>query len=628
MRLLRARYQDIFSIGEVELDLASRGLVLVNGFSHDEGDPNGSGKSSVAHKALAWCLFGQAANGAKADKVKRRGAKSAFAEVDFIGVDGFTYTVRRTRGPNSLSLFRWEGEEKADVSCKLEKETQPLIDRALGRNYHTWLQSDFFGQGRKLSYAELTPAAQKEVLDDVLPVRQLDQWEESAKSALTEIRETRSELDKELARIKGMLSVLGLHMETIEKVFKSFEAARQTRELTLRGTLDNVSIREAKLHSKLQDVKKMLESMPSDYHSKIEASSINQRMHSNGLRQMLDEKTKATDVVAQWDRYVAYRRARLHTISEICPACENPLTDIQIAKLHEHNAAFMVEIQQGEENLLKAGTYLEHVNGQETAMMRELDRITSDLNSYTNFQLRRDFLLREQDDCLKNLADLDIDRLKSELEKVVNEPNPHIDTLATAKSQFTDAQEQLKAANAQIDKIMIAIEAVSFWRNAFAKDVRNFLYQEVTGFLNARATYYLAELRNPQLKVEFSAVKELASGELREDFNVGIQSDTGGPEYDLLSGGEQQLASFAIGLALADLAASQAEGECRFSVLDEPFVNLGPTNSERLIDFIQRILIPRKDTILLISNEASLQELITSQITVEKRNGITSLVSQ
>ena len=104
MKLLNFKFNNIFALGKGEISLDDRGLVLVTGYSEDEGDANGAGKSSLANKGICWTLYGQTAGGLKADGViNRHGTKSGWGEITYLGNDGKKYTVRRER-PVKLTL--------------------------------------------------------------------------------------------------------------------------------------------------------------------------------------------------------------------------------------------------------------------------------------------------------------------------------------------------------------------------------------------------------------------------------------------------------------------------------------------------------------------------------------------
>jgi DNA repair exonuclease SbcCD ATPase subunit len=163
-----------------------------------------------------------------------------------------------------------------------------------------------------------------------------------------------------------------------------------------------------------------------------------------------------------------------------------------------------------------------------------------------------------------------------------------------------------------------------FWQKAFGTDIKTLLFEQVCPFLEQKTNQYLRDLQNGQLKVKFSTSKVLKSGDERDQFCVTAASDTGSTVFELFSGAEQQLTSFAVGMALSDLAGMQTEGASSFMILDEPFLYQSPENCERIITFITQHL-GDKSTILLISNEDSLVNLVPNRVHVVKNKGVTSI---
>ena len=134
-------------------------------------------------------------------------------------------------------------------------------------------------------------------------------------------------------------------------------------------------------------------------------------------------------------------------------------------------------------------------------------------------------------------------------------------------------------------------------------------------FLEARVTANLQKLGSTQLHATFSTSKTLKSGDVKPEFDVQVWSDTGGQGFDSLSGGEQQLLSFAVGIALADLAETQVGGVSSVLILDEPFVYLDGKNSENLVNYLTA---SERETTILISNDENLKSLIPNVIRVTK----------
>ncbi|MGK7831140.1 AAA family ATPase, partial [Acinetobacter baumannii] len=76
MEFLTLKINNFLTIGEARLDLANRGLLLVQGENKDNSsaDSNGSGKSSIVD-ALCWCLYGTTARDVTGDLVINKTAK-------------------------------------------------------------------------------------------------------------------------------------------------------------------------------------------------------------------------------------------------------------------------------------------------------------------------------------------------------------------------------------------------------------------------------------------------------------------------------------------------------------------------------------------------------------------------
>ncbi len=554
MRLRRVQIKNVFSIEKAELDLKDRGLVLVTGFSHDENDPNGSGKSSLAHKAITWGLWGDTAVGAKADKVRKKGSKGeARVAVLFDGVDGDTYEVIRTRNPATLTLeqsWRKHGviNKATDCTQKLAAETQKLINDVLGRDFKTWLQTDFFGQGRTYSFAELPPGGQKQILADILPIETLDTW---AKRATIHRKEVNMELSVLMTEKRTSDALVIQMAESIKGLEK--------QHANIQGQLDGI----------WGQIKIMV------------APSV----------QYAQEKFKEASRLRE--SWVAHNH-----------------------KLEAHQSAL------DSEGVCKAcGSILDQYAEEEA--QRTLDKVRSQLSSGKEAEQQAVLAVTHWQTMLTDAEKHDA--LEKEFGRI--KALDVEEDLKKANRQITHQHEAIAAAIHRIGVLTKEKEHLVFWEHTFGKSLKSFLFDKICGILNDTANGYIQSLGNPQIKINFSTDKRKADGEVKEEFNVAVESDTGGGEYGLLSGGEQQLANFAIGLALAQLAETQAGGGSRFMVLDEPFTNLGPTNCERLVNFISGYLATRKDTILLISNEAQLAELISSRIHVEKRNGTTEIVN-
>lgn len=547
MRFRSFEANNLFSLDTAQLSLDRRGLVLVTGHSEDEGGANGAGKSSLSSKGILYTLFGRTAGGLKADRVVNRhtGRKKAWGKLVF-EVGGRLYEVVRQRGPNKLRLT----VDGQDLSARQERETQVEIENLLGRSFKTFLQSEYFGQGRTMSYAELTPKGQKEVLEEILPLDRLSRAAEYTKAQLQEVSATQAEVAREVRDLEVRIETLThyLHDASEKERLWRQEHGQETTNL-LRKIYD------------------------AEYHPDEVAA-----LDPGTLRQRVGEFRRS---VGDWGRYVASLNARIQPVERTaCPTCHQPMPEDTFERLRKEQERLAQEKAQAQATLAEAEASLSKLE-----LELELTFVWAQLQQH-----------RAQENPYRISGDM-----AGEVEE--------------RKKALAEAQARLEVLNQEVDHL-------TFWRNAFTRDLRLALFQAACPFLAERTRHHLAGLGNAQIHVEFATVKQLASGEMKEEFAVNVWSETGGESFDALSGGEQQLVSFAIGLALADLAAAQATERSSFLILDEPFAQLDDRNSEAIVHYLTHGLARERETILLISNEEHLKSLVPNRVHVVKKGGV------
>jgi DNA repair exonuclease SbcCD ATPase subunit len=560
MKLLHLEARKIFSVGWISLDLEDRGLLLVNGYSYDEGSENGAGKSSIANKAIVWGLYGKTSGGARGDSVinQHTDKEDCYSKVKYIGVDEATYIVKRQRNPNSLSLHK----DNVNLSMRLERDTQELINKSIGREYKTFIQSDFFGQGRKNSFFELNGNEQKNIVEEILPINLLAEWEEESKKAHDIVIEGYDIVRKELNRSEAALTALREHMGNMEPKYLTWRI-ENLGEIAELEKVCSVDVKET-----MDELHKEWTSITADY-------------------------SKSCDRVKEWKAQLDSLRREYDSLnfSVTCPTCLQPLPKESVSYVKRKRDRINLKGKEAADNIEQASK----ISG---TLLARMDIIEE------NFKV--------------------LDK-KKQLEKLKADSNPIEEVYLSTKKTIEDKEEDLKLLYATLKKYDEELDRINFWERAFSKDLKVLMLERACPLLKQKANEYLRLLNNPWLNVSFSIDKELKSGERRVDFSATATSVSGGREYDLLSGGEQQIVNFAVGMALADLAETQTVGASHTMILDEPFTELSPLNCENVVNFLTGHLSKKKSTVLLISNEQNLKGLIPNSIFVTKKNGISSI---
>jgi len=617
LRILNLSASNVFSLGEVQVPLHNRGLVLVTGYSADEGGANGAGKSSLANKAILWCLFGQTAGGLRADEVvNRHTAPPCFVEITFQGSDGKDYIVKRSRKPSSLELHC--GTER--LTQRNEKETQELINRALGRNYETFVYSDFFGQGRDDNFLSLNPKDQKAILERILPISQVSKWEVLSATFKATINLNIQAEEKSISFLEGGINRIKTNYEVQTRKISTWEAENQLKISSIKRNILNYEQCHKSILDTIDNLEVSLKELVIPSYDDVDIESVIAR-----VKEYKANYDKAVTSHNQWNEEIRlHNRVIMEQPPNTCNLCGQKFPDAVYTSYEVNLCRSKDKLDTAKVNLNKAETAKEYWNNKHITAFAEYNKLLENSVHKHNIITKRANI---QSSILKTKEQLGEDSRpvwKAELDRLNADLNPFVSSVRQLEQELSLEEDKLKAKQTSLSLLIQERDKLVFWQGAFGKDLKIFMLDRVCPFLTERVNKHLEGLGNSQLKVTFSTTKQLKSGEDRDEFTCEVSSNSGGKGYDSLSGGEQQIVSFAVGLALADLAESQAVGISKILILDEPFVSLDQRNAENLINYLTGIS-SRRETILLISNEESLKTLIPTNIHVEKNNGITTI---
>jgi DNA repair exonuclease SbcCD ATPase subunit len=617
MKLLRFQAKNVFSLGEIDINLADRGLILVTGHSLDEGSSNGSGKSSIANKAILWTLYGSTAGGLKADDVLNRhgNTKSGWGRIEFLGVDGAKYTITRAR-PAKLELLL----DGKDVSAKKSTETQKLIDQALGLDYASFLHTYMFGQGRINSYASLPPADQKAILEQILPIEQLGVWTQYTKECLQKLGSAYAALIQEISKIESEIEVKKASLAAATEKSAMWASAREnklgqafadleTHQKILAERQDRITVLESELAKidGLDDEIKNIETVVEQCNADL-----------NDLQSQLN---LIKDRSNQWAMTKVASLGKIVNIEDgECPTCNRKIVDgDRLKEITESNAACQKAVAEAEGHIGRCHDLFVQTTEFKKIKLEYSQNLFRHKNELESKRKKQTYLMMQIAQ-LKVVTD-ETELYTSRAEEIAAEQNPFADMVTNFSKQLADSETKMVPLQALKIKIEEEKDHLNWWQRVYGTDIKNRMFENVCHFLDTQTNEYLKELKNSQLRVQFSTVKKLASGEVKEDFNVRVYSEKGGEGFDTLSGGEQQMVSFAIGKALGDLCKSQSSGSSEFQILDEPFSMLDPRNCENLIEFLSK----EQGTIMLISNDENLMNLVPDRLHVEKYKGVTTV---
>lgn len=612
MKLTRFKAKNIFSIGEVDFDLDKRGLLLITGQSIDDGGANGSGKSSISSKGVLWTLYGSTAAGERADAVRNRFApedETSFGSVELESSGGNHYRITRSRCPSRLSLHNLDSGE--DLSARQEKDTQELINKILGRNKDTFLQTDFFGQGKQAAFMELTPKAQMELLESILPFERINELADSTKRNLNRINIISDSIQRHITETSGKLMEAQKSERTLSDSVDNWDI---TQEATIMRLTQELAEAEAasEINKSIKAIQDELTDMPTPEEAE-DAKAQAQAGVDLCTASLREYRMALSDWQAERDAI-----PRFPAPNVTCPTCNAPTNEAAFVEMWHRHDEMEGKLYLTDEAIKNIKEYIPNIE----LALQGWERSRKDAEKVISRHQQLSF----------QLARLDAERatdkqaiIKEKLKSVKENVNPYTELYNTAVGNAKTLVSTLNFHKQREQEVQKDLDALEFWQGAFAKDLKNEFINQVCPFLQEKAIIHLEGLGNAQLKVKVETTKTLKSSDTRSEFTVSALSTCGGGNYDSLSGGERQMVNFAFGLALADLAELQVDGPSYFMVLDEPFMALDARNAENLVNYLTSYLAGKKETILLISNEESLKSLIPNKVLVVKENGMSRL---
>ncbi len=620
MKFLHLKINNAFVLDKCELALDNQGLVLVTGHSEDDGGSNGSGKSSLCSRSICWVLFGRSPDGDRGDDIVNRNSDRDFASVEIEFEEGEDlFKVIRTRNPARLAFLISENDYWLDISLRLENETQDLIEKTIGRNFTSFVQTDFFGQGKSaIPFPSLSPRDQRGILENILPMHVLEGWKDEAAGK-------KKEIDTEIAKISGALQADGIVLQSNSSALTSLIKQDRLWELKqvetidrLSASLESLDVQVIEFETKKANLENSIGVIKDTTQLAVESASNDFLIKENS--ELLAHCSITLSDQAKELVVLMSKQTMIET--SICPECK------QILPLGTEDK-MLDETQDRIEQIKGHKVRYEKIIADSKVALEELKLKKSNL--YTNIDLHE----QNNTQIEKTKAELEIllslgppERLSLviELNAAKKAPSPLAVSIAVHTNKVAELNNTIEENKNRLTWVQKDRAAVSVWESAFKHTFKLMLFKRACDFLNSKTEEHLNKLNNSQLHVEFATLKVLKSKDTKEELNLTCWSDTGGKSFFALSSGEKQMISFAISLSLSDLASIQVKSKCNLMVLDEPFVCLDEVNSENIVNYITTEL--SRPSIFLISNDDSLKALIPKRINLVKKHGISQIQQQ
>jgi DNA repair exonuclease SbcCD ATPase subunit len=626
--------ENFMAIGEAKVNLADRGLVLIQGINEFESsaDSNGAGKSSIAD-ALSWVLYGTTARGESGDDiVNNETGKNCRVMVDVTEGDD-VYRVTRYRkhqkGKNRLEVMKLDPTGTiTELTKGTDKLTQSVVEQIIGCSHEVFCGAVYAGQERMPDLPGMTDKQLKMLIEEASGATVL---EACYTEANTKVRAADQALKDAMTTVLTLSRQVDDAVEIVT-VYKGnetdWESDRKTELLAL-GTQGRA--KKAEIEEQIAELAKLgdavaLRKQVEELDAQIAAVGAEQT-EDRRLSDLFDKASRAYAAagthVKTFELYVVKHRRRLeeldHQVGCNCNTCDRPYSAEDIEPAKKLAAA---EIEEAEKAVIKSKADLDAalLAFNSTADARDAHRAAMTDVSAANAE--RASLQAELD--VIRTAEHVLQRDQAALKNIVvqiktkrDETNPWTGEIARAEKMVEERQKAFdagkEAETAKVRDVQVAKHISDVYSPT---GVRAFLLDDVTPFLNEKTAEYLGTLSDGNISATWTTLVKNAKGELREKFSIEVENANGGKKFGLVSGGEKRKVRVACALALQDLVARRATKPIELFIGDEIDDALDASGQERLIQILEEKARERGSVFIISHND--MKDWCRNQITVRR----------
>ena len=555
----KLRYKNILSAGNVftEIDLNRSKTTLISG-------KNGGGKSTVLD-ALAFALYGKPFRKiTKPQLVNSINQKELVVEVEF-SIGQNSYKIVRGIKPNIFEI--WKNNEMLNQDASARDYQAYLEENILKINFKSFNQIVVLGSATYVPFMELTAAARREVIEDLLDIQVFSTMNSILKDKVSENKQAIANCASDMNLIQSKIFMVMEHNDSITKM-KLVEVDKIKKKMA--DGIESIEQENAHVAAKQEQIQQLIETISDKASIKLKLEKFR-----NLMVELQGNKRKIENELSFYHNH------------DNCPTCKqgiehdfkNEIVEESRVKVNEIDDA-VAKIQ---EKIEAANTRLEEISKVEDAIQRHNLTMGEHLANIKIIKGSLKSFGAELENAEKEVEEVD----KSKVEELKNE-----------RTELYAKQEKL---HTEKETLSIA--------SAILKDggIKTRIVKQYVPVMNKLINKYLAAF---ELFVDF---------QLDENFNETIKSRVRDNfSYPSFSEGEKLRISLAILLTWRTISKMRNSVSTNLLIMDETLDGaIDATGIEKLIDTLNSL--NTNDNIFVISHRGEqFGEKFESHIQFEK----------
>ena len=590
MKIKSLEITNILSIEKACIEFDDTGLVLIEGFNHDDNTANGAGKTAIMN-ALSFGLYGKFPRKVTISNILRHGSKSGGVVVNDIYTNNGVWRVERRR-PTSV-IYSKDGEVQ-DIS-------QEEFEAALELSYSQFLISMYSAQTSGESFIDMNDTAKKEFL---LKLMNLEKF------ALA-----KSLADQEIKVLDGKIRELQLNEATLaSRIQAHSELVKDVNEINSQLKTLNTQIKQS--NDKIAEFNKVLRPDVSQYDEvteKIASKRLKINIASSNRSNLANQFQSLAREYQQWSS------DEIAGVDVGCPDC-NATVRLIDGKLIGH----------GDVDEMKKAKSIKalEIKNQCKTIKDEIDKedaIIADKVAIDNLEIS---IKKER---LKKFADYDAAQQNIlDHRSFVQQCLMKIQTLNNQLAEQAERQEELTRTKHVLKTVQNDMEANSK-ELELLRTVSHiysptgapaYIMDSVVGAFNDSIASYVNMIW-PNASYSIQAFKENKTGEIKAKFSDKLILNGREVSVGSLSGGQHRCLSLAIDFAMLDVLSDRFSIEINPVIFDEPLQGLDASNKERVLEVLE--MIAAKRNIIIIEHSSEFKSAFSKTVNVELRDGISTV---
>lgn len=561
--------KDFLSIAEANISFRGAGLVLIDGYNHDDDSANGAGKTTIV-SAIAYCLYGKLPRKITASEIARNGTSTPKVKI----VTSCGATIARNK-PTKLTVIK-DGNELSNP--------QDFIEKLVGMTYEQFCLVACNPQN-SIRFLEMNDLQKKDFFIELLALSDMDTYKDKIEASLKKSLDKEAQINREIGEIKAriesyqsMLQVVPLYEDTTSLLEEINSLVLTPPDLSKYDALE-VSIQES-----IANTKQMM------LYQK-ELSSIEESL--NVLRHSIERKQYGN-----------------HTIE--CPSCQHTFihgsieADDQIEKLETHFVKLTNRRDQLRDTL---GSHeMEDLNELANILIKCANKKKSLSKDFMEAQAKHSVLF-------KQLSKLEaINQNIASIEERNNKAQANID-------KFTLKQNEIAS---KLVSVTHEIDLLKQTKAIFGPSgLPAYILDAAVNMFNERVAFYLSKI---WVNADFflNTYKETKGGDIKAKMSESFYNLGQTRSISSLSGGEYRLLCIAVDMAIIDMFSSMTGTEVQFVAWDEPFNGLDASNRARIWPILTQFAESRE--VWLIDHSTEFKSMFSNVIEIHKKDGISSVV--